>query len=61
MTTRYRIIDNDNNEVEILNSVEEALQYIEAMRQQQPHTEFRYESIQISNVKPGFGRDPELH
>ena len=61
MITRYRIIDNDNNEVEILNSVEEALQYIEAMRQTQPHSQYSYEPFQVSNVKPGFGRDPELH
>ena len=61
MITRYRIIDKDNNEVEILNSVEEALQYIEAMRQTQPHSQYSYESFQVSNVKPGFGRDPELH
>tara|TARA_X000001036_G_C20580710_1_gene766640 strand:- start:232 stop:417 length:186 start_codon:yes stop_codon:yes gene_type:complete len=61
MITRYRIIDTSDKEVEILNSVEEALQYIEAMRQQQPHVELRYEPIQTSNVKPGFGRDPELH
>jgi len=61
MITRYRIIDNSDKEVEVLNSIEEAVQYIETMREQQPHLELRYESFEVSTVKPGFGRDPELH
>ena len=61
MITRYRIIDNADNEIEVLNSIEEAVQYIDTMREQQPHLELRYETFEVSNVKPGFGRDPELH
>lgn len=61
MITRYRIIDDSNSEIEILNSIEEAVQYIETMRSQQPHLDLRYEPFEVSSVKPGFGRDPELH
>lgn len=61
MITRYKILDSLNNEVDIVNSIDEAHQYIEAMRNTQPHLELRYESFEVSNIKPGFGRDPDLH
>tara|TARA_A200000159_G_scaffold113236_1_gene106326 strand:+ start:1192 stop:1377 length:186 start_codon:yes stop_codon:yes gene_type:complete len=61
MITRYRIIDSSDNEIEVLNTIEEAVQYIDTMRETQPHLELRYETFEISLVKPGFGRDPELH
>ncbi len=61
MITRYKILDSLDNELEVVNSIEEATQYIQTIQEMNPHTELRYEPFEVSNVKPGFGRDPELH
>jgi hypothetical protein len=61
MITRYRILDNLDNEVDIVNSIDEVQQYIETMRDIKPHLQLRYESFEVSSVKSGFGRDPDLH
>ena len=31
------------------------------MQDQQPYEHFEVETINVSSVKPGFGRDPDLH
>ena len=61
MITRYRILDNLDNEVDIVNSIDEVQQYIETMRDIKPHLQLRYESFEVSSVKSGFGRDPDLY
>ena len=61
MITRYRKLDNLDNEIDIVNSIDEVHQYIETMRDIKPHLQLRYESFEVSNVKSGFGRDPDLH
>tara|TARA_Y200000002_G_scaffold372699_1_gene370836 strand:- start:38 stop:223 length:186 start_codon:yes stop_codon:yes gene_type:complete len=61
MITKYRILDNLDNEIDIVNSIEEANQYILTLRDTNPHLELRYEPYEVSTVKDGFGRDPDLH
>lgn len=61
MIIKYRILDNLDNEIDVVNSVEEADCYIHTLRETQPHLELRYEKFEVSSVKPGFGRDPDLH
>ena len=61
MITKYRILDNLNNEIDIVNSIDEVHQYIDTMRNTQPNLELKYESFEVSSVKSGFGRDPDLH
>jgi hypothetical protein len=61
MITKYRILDNLNNEIDIVNSIDEVHQYIDTMRDTQPNLELKYESFEVSSVKSGFGRDPDLH
>ncbi len=61
MITKYRILDNLDNELDVVNSIEEADQYIQTMQDTQPHLELRYEPFEVSTVKSGFGRDPDLH
>ena len=60
MITKYRILDNLDNEIDVVNTIEEADQYIQTMRDVKPHLELRYETFKISTVK-GLGRDPDLH
>ena len=61
MITKYRILDNLNNEIDIVNSIDEVHQYIDTLRDTQPNLELKYESFEVSSVKSGFGRDPDLH
>ena len=61
MITKYRILDNLDNEIDIVNSIEEANQYILTLRETQPHLQLRFEPYEYSIVKDGFGRDPDLH
>ena len=60
MFTHYNIMSN-GNEVARLNSMEEATQAVEMFRMQTPHASFEIEIVEVSSVKPGFGRDPDLH
>ncbi len=61
MITKYRILDNLNNEIDVVHSIDEVHQYIDTMRETQPNLELKYESFEVSSVKSGFGRDPDLH
>ena len=60
MVTHYTIMSN-GKEVARLNSMEEATQAVEMFRMQSPHSDFDIEVIEVCSVKPGFGRDPDLH
>lgn len=60
MVTHYNIMSN-GNEVARLNSMEEATQAVEMFRMQTLHASFEIEIVEVSSVKPGFGRDPDLH
>ena len=61
MITKYKILDHRDNEIDIVNTIEEANQYILTCQETQPHLQLRYESFEYSPVKDGFGRDPDLH
>tara|TARA_Y200000002_G_scaffold358773_1_gene342512 strand:+ start:2352 stop:2537 length:186 start_codon:yes stop_codon:yes gene_type:complete len=61
MIQKYKILDNLDNEIDIVNTIEEANQYIQMYKDINPHLELRYESFEYSTVKSGFGRDPDLH
>ena len=60
MITKYVIYENQK-ELTIANSQEEAHTCVECMRVQNPHWEYEIKEIQVSAVKSGFGRDPDLH
>jgi hypothetical protein len=60
MITKYVVYEN-GVELTTANSSEEANTCIECMRIQNPHKEYKIKEIQVSAVKPGFGRDPDLH
>jgi hypothetical protein len=60
MITKYKIYEDDV-EVTVANSSEEANTCVECLQAQNPHKEYRIEELQVSAVKPGFGRDPDLH
>ena len=62
MVTHYRIIDlGDNTIVAQGMTAEEANTALYFYTQDYPHTQFTIESYSQSSVKPGFGRDPDLH
>tara|TARA_Y200000002_G_scaffold199484_1_gene164614 strand:- start:234 stop:419 length:186 start_codon:yes stop_codon:yes gene_type:complete len=61
MITRYQIVDPAGNVIEELNSQEEVNYYINTKRDTEPHFEFKVIPVEVSSVKPGFGRDPDLH
>jgi hypothetical protein len=61
MITRYQIVDPTGKVVDELNSQEEVNQYVATKRDQDPHFQFEVIPIEVSSVKPGFGRDPDLH
>jgi hypothetical protein len=60
MITKYIVYENEV-ELTVANSQEEANTCIECFRMQNPHKEYTIKEIQVSAVKPGFGRDPDLH
>ncbi len=61
MITRYRIMDSSDNQVAEANSPEECDQIIHHLGEQNPCEQYSVESFNVSSVKPGFGRDPDLH
>lgn len=61
MITKYQVIDNEGNEIEVLNSEEEAYFVIQTLLERNPHSKFEVKTFQVSSVKRGFGRDPDLH
>jgi len=61
MITKYVVRNNINDETIEVDSMNEAQEVIMLLKEQNPHTEYSIEEKQISSVKPGFGRDPDLH
>ena len=60
MIKKYIVYENQK-ELIVANSLEEADTCIECMRIQNPNNKYEIKEIQVSAVKPGFGRDPDLH
>ena len=60
MITKYIVYENEK-ELTVANSQEEANTCVECMRIQDPQNKYEIKEIQVSAVKPGFGRDPDLH
>ena len=60
MITKYIVYEN-KTEITVANSLEEATTCVECMGMQNPHAEYEIKEIQVSAVKSGFGRDPDLH
>lgn len=62
MVTLYRIYDIDTGEM-IANGMDanQAHEMLQLYQLQYPECRFEIESYQQSSVKPGFGRDPDLH
>ena len=62
MVTLYRIYDIDSGEI-IANSLDanQAHELLQLYQLQYPECRFEIEKYQQSSVKPGFGRDPDLH
>ena len=61
MITKYVIRNSVNEQVVEVDSANEAQEVIMLLKEQNPYTEYSIEEKQISSVKPGFGRDPDLH
>jgi hypothetical protein len=61
MITKYVVRNNINDEAIEVDSMSEAQEVIMLLKEQNPNTEYSVDEKQISSVKPGFGRDPDLH
>ena len=63
MVTYYRIYDVTDNEIlaDKLNDLRQAYEVLELLRLQYPNNELTVEDYRYTSVKPGFGRDPDLH
>jgi len=61
MITKYRVIENGTQEICVANSPEEASTVVACYQMQNPHNTYEVVEYQESSVKPGFGRDPDLH
>ena len=63
MVTYYRIYDETDDEIlaDKLNDLRQAYEVLELLRLQYPNNELTIEDYQHTSVKPGFGRDPDLH
>ena len=64
MVTYYRIIDRDLCGQILANSVptlEQAQEILHFLQKDYPDADLEIESYLVSAVKPGFGRDPDLH
>lgn len=63
MLKRYRIYDHTDREI-VANSLEtqeQAYEVLTLLKLNYPAHELEIESYEIQTVKPGFGRDPDLH
>jgi len=59
MIKKYVIVEK--NDIELLNSAEEVDVCLSMLKQNNPDKEYEVKEIQVSAVKSGFGRDPDLH
>ena len=61
-TTHYRIIDeSDNSIVADISNYTQAYETLLLYSQDYPDVKFTIETYTVSSVRPGFGRDPDLH
>ena len=62
MITLYRIYDHTDKNI-LANGLteEQALQCLEFLSADLPNNELEIESYSQSRIKPGLGRDPDLH
>lgn len=64
MVTYYRIVDRDDCGQILANNIPDLVQAQEILhflRKDYPDCDLEIESYAKSTVKPGFGRDPDLH
>jgi len=64
MVTYYRIVDMDDACQILANAIptlEQAQEILHFLKNDYPDSNFEIESYSVSGVKPGFGRDPDLH
>ena len=63
MITLYRIYDATDNEIlaDHIDSYEQAHETLQLYLLQYPQNTLEIEQYTKSSVKPGFGRDPDLH
>ena len=64
MVTYYRIIDRDECGQILANSIPDLVQAQEILhflKRDYPDADLEIESYTKSTVRPGFGRDPDLH
>ena len=64
MVTYYRIVDTDRTSQILANAIPElsqAQEILHFLQKDYPDSNFEIESYTVSSVKPGFGRDPDLH
>jgi hypothetical protein len=64
MIKKWKLIEETANEDNVLvdsADYEEIMTALSMLREQYPHATYRVEDYMFSNVKPGFGRDPDLH
>ena len=61
MLTLYRIIDEDTREVLVEDIPREQIWEYSEQFMNTGHTRLRTEQYQKSGIRPGLGRDPDLH
>ena len=61
MLTLYRIIDEDTLEVLVEDIPREQIWEYSEQFMHSGHTRLRSEQYQKSGIRPGLGRDPDLH
>ena len=63
MVTYYRIYDRTDNETlaDKIGDRAQAQEVLELLKLSYPNNLLELESYSVSSVKPGFGRDPDLH
>lgn len=62
MYTHYNVINERTHDVFCtVYSLEEAQQVIDMQKINHPHESFIVKKVKTSSIKPGFGRDPDLH
>ena len=62
MYTRYNVVNELTKDVYCtVFSLEEAQQVVDMEKVNHPHRKFFVERIEVSSIRPGLGRDPDLH
>ena len=61
MITKYVIRNSNDSQTIEVDNLDEVQNTIMLLKEQNPHIEYSVEKKEISSVKPGFGRDPDLH